>query len=494
MRIPFVGSLVNRNVNPSSFSGKDQLFTNCYPEVVKNPITGNARIFLNKRPGCSGTAVASVVGGSFGSCVWTSNSASSSPTVFSFTANGNLIKVFTQAAVQVGGNIANAIGCLFLTDTVISSTGNLTAIIVDSATNALEAWFFPEGGAWTQISDGDFPANLGTPEPITQYIAHMDGFMFVMSTNGKIWNSDLNSLANWTANAFITAQSMPDGGVGLARYKNLIVAFGRYTTEFFQNAGNATGSPLIGIPGSTLRIGAVQNALSARCILPVANTVYWIGVSSESGQKAVYRLNGFQAEKVSTPYIDKLLAENNIYGFAGAFTSHGLSHVVMYGASVATPVYCIDTDTWWQINTGSVVMGSVVGSINSGSSASYFVDTQDLSTKIFTISTALYQDDAAAYTMTVRTENQDFGADDYKFCSKLRVIGDRQSSASTLTISYSDDDFANFTTAGTVDLSTANHEIYRLGRFKRRAWRFEHAANTPCRLEAYDLEVDKGQH
>ena len=55
----------------------------------------------------------------------------------------------------------------------------------------------------------------------------MDGYTFVMCTNGQIWNSDLNSVEDWTLASvqYVTAQKKPDAGVGIALYQNSIVAF-----------------------------------------------------------------------------------------------------------------------------------------------------------------------------------------------------------------------------------------------------------------------------
>ncbi len=505
IRIPLVGSLTNRNDRPPST--KDQQFINCFPEVVRNPITGQGKVYLNKRTGFSfsSTFVSGGVG-SYGSVLWTGNSAAISPPVVSFYDSG-----FSRTSVwdaqgsgtQIGGNIANTNACLSLSETMVSTTSNLVGYFVDSGTSLIEAWFFPQGGAWTQITDADFPPNIGTPEPLATASGpvHMDGYMFVMTNNGKIWNSDINSVSAWTASSYITAQASPDGGMGLARYRNLIVAFGKNSVEFFENRGNATGSPLSSIPSATIRVGCVQFNKVYRSILNVGDTVYWIGVETGSHRIGIYRLNGYQAEKVSTPFIDKILNDNSqnlILGFAGAMTMHGQTHIYMFSGSLNySYVFCPDTNIWWiNLTLDNQQPLSIVGSNISDTSSglySYYVNNQNA--QVASTLQGSFTDDAQAYTMTVRTDNIDHGTMNRKFYERIRVVGDIQSSASNISISFSDDDFATFSTARTIDMSSHSAMamgLTRLGSARRRSWKLEHSANTPCRLEAIEIGYVKG--
>ena len=496
-RIPLVGSLINRNANPSSFATKDQLFVNCYPEIVRNPITAAQRVYLYKRLGYTNSAIAGLSSGSFGGTVWSGKADGTAPILLSFVKSGGTNTQVFNGTSQVGGDIATTNNCLALTETMVSTTSNLVGYFVNSGSSLYEAWFFPESGAWTKISDADFPPNLGTPEPLAMGCgpAFMDGYMFVMTTNGKVWNSDLNSVSAWTANSYITAQSSPDGGVGVARYKNLIVAFGAKTIEFFQNTGNPTGSPLTVVANATIRIGASNSVSSGtistnwNCILPYGDTIYWIGVDGASGRKSVYRLNGFTAQKVSTPYIDKLLNELNGPGaprsFAGAMLAHGMSHIVMVDQSGSIMYcYCVDTDFWWQFTSPNPSPSCVVSDGNTTKLSSIG------STFNGTVAQSTFTDSGAAFTQTVQTEPLDFGTMRRKSWLALRVVGDIQSSTSNISISWSDDDYATFSTPVTIDMSSLadmNSGISRLGQSRRRAWKLTHAANTPNRMEAIEI-------
>jgi hypothetical protein len=316
--------------------------------------------------------------------------------------------------------------------------------------------------------------------------------MYVMTTNGKIWNSDINSLANWTASAFNTAQSYPDGGCGLGRYKDLIVAFGKSSIEFFQDVG-LTPSPIISIGNSINRIGAVSpSTTSAQTVFQTGNTIYFIGVNSETGQKGFYRINGFIAEKVSNPAIDKLINLATITGITGSFTTHGVAHILMYTAIGAAKkhCYCIDTNTWWILTVaGDITPMAIVGSLG----VSAFNVSSDA--KIYSIypTNPLYQDAGVAYTQTIQLENMDMGTQNRKIWKRIRPICDPQTTISNLSISYSDDDHATYSTARNIDLgipAEVARGLLRLGTSRRRSWKLEHNANGPNRMESIEIEYE----
>ena len=502
-RIPLVGSYTNRNTNPSGFLTKDQQFINCFPTVVENQITGKKDLKLNKRNGfTASSALSGVAEGLFGQCVWTGHSNIKSPVMLAYGNTGSTSMSFWDAvtSTKIGGDISTVYACYGVSETLISGTSNLVAILGDSSTSALEAWFLAEGGAWTQITDADFPANLGTPEVIVGNAAHLGGYMFVMTRKGNVWNSDLNSLSSWSANNFIAAQIMPDTGVGLAKYGDTIAAFGKFSIEFFRNNGNPSGSPLVRIESATVRMGALPYSYpdvdsgGTSTIFPFGDTVYFLGIAPESGAIGMYRLNGGKPDKVSNEAIDILLAAGNLLGIVGSMTLFGMTHIVMRTTGLSglgIPCFCVELNFWWIVKfaNGETPLAVAGGSpINNSTQFNAFNALS--SAKIFKITSgsAIYQDDGSAYTMTVQTENIDFGTDAVKFMPRLRIIGDTQSSTSNLAVSYSDDDFANFTSAGNIDLSSADKSIGPLGQFRRRSIKLTHAANTPCRLEAMEFQ------
>ena len=482
LRFPLVGSYTSRNINPNSFATKDQQFINCIPEIVKNQLTGKAKAFLHKRPGyekgpaLTGVASAGTVGAigasrSLGLAAGFINTGGASTSVWDLATSS-----------KVGGDIANTSDVLALTETTISGTDYLVGNFLD--TGVIEQWYFPAAGAWTQVTDSDFPTIVGAP-------AHMDGFVFNMTSTGRIYNSDLNSVSSYNPTNFITADLSPDGGVTVARHNNIIIGFGHRSTEFFENKGHATGSPLSRVGG--FRLGAAVYGVSNHpTVLNAYDTVYWIATSHDAAVLGLYRFNGMSPEKISSGHVDRLLASGALNGIIGTLSLHGLNHVCLQG-SAGVFCYCIETGIWWELvlASGEPVAMTAASVATPSAATSYFIGSNNARSNEIPPSSPVYQDDGAAYTMTVQTDNIDADTDRVKFWKKLRVIADRQSSGA-VGVAWADDDFTSYTTATNVDITSDQSWLTRLGSSRRRSWKFTHSANTPCRIEAVEIYYELG--
>lgn len=496
VRIPLVGSLTNRNlyVIDSTWGTVDQRFENCYPEVVTNPIQGQRRTWLYKRLGTLHSATAGAGYTAMeGGAVWTSGSGGVNG-VMSFLSGTTLKLYKTSSAAVIGTSIANIStpGAL-IAETLISDVPNLTILAFKSTDGYVHAWFYPDGGSFTEITSGNYPSNQSPQLYTVGDAAHMDGYMFVMDANGNIWNSDLNSLANWTATSKLPANAYADGGAGVCRYGNYIVGFGLASIEFLRNVGNPSGSPLARVAGVN-GIGCLSKN-AQRAYLNVGGDVYFIGIETSPGRQGFFKLNdtGYPA-KVSTPAIDRYLTANGSARIAGAFNMHGMVHILLYsGAGTGSqPCYCVDTNTWWYMkaSTGQNYWNCALGV----SGAAYFtapVSAQGIYRAL--PSGATYQDDSTAYTATIQTSLIDFGNNRRKFFKSLELIGDLQTTSGNTAISWSDNDYQSFGTAVNVDMATARPRISRLGMAQRRSFKITDAINRPFRLEAMEIEYEEGK-
>lgn len=495
-RLPLVGSYIARKSNPAAGDSRDQRFVNCFPEIIQNPITKKATIYLQKRHGCTGTSdVSGGAIGRYGSVIWASNistGAIKAPVVQSFLKSTSTMTMFVDVNGgngQVGGDVANTNECLFMSETSISAVGNLTASLVDSSTGAIEAWFFPTGGAWTQITDGDFPTNIAAAH------CHMDGYMFVMTEGGRIYNSDLNSLSSWNPTNFITASSSGDGGAGCLHYRNFILGFGDYSLEFFVNSGNATGSILSRLADATIPIGALRTGNSRPpSIRIVGDAVYWIGVNADSGTRGIYKLVGMKHEKISTPAIDGLIAASRIKFIIGSFTMFGMTHVVFDTTAANSPMcYCVETGFWWMLIISPLQPVSMNGAPGSSYLSKSFLACAN-SAKVYTFDQSIdaWQDATSTYLVTAQTQSSDLGTSRLKIYDALTVIADVEASTSQLSIATSDDDGVTFTNQRTINLSSLNTRTTRWGASRKRAWQFTHQSPAPFRIEAIEIEYKLG--
>ena len=215
--------------------------------------------------------------------------------------------------------------------------------------------------------------------------------------------------------------------------------------------------------------------------------------SLPEGGISIYQYDG-SISRISTPELDEMLdlvGPNNISLTTERW--YGLSFVVV-NANLTTYVYCIEDKTWWE-RPGTRLWYRCAGNSIGNTLYTYGISNTSTGGKVYVINPTAFtfQDDSVAYTAVWQTSPEDNGTSKRKFCGEIDLVCDREIEASALTLMYSDDDYASFTTWGTIDLSDARPRATRLGSYIRRAWRGEHSANTPFRIRYLEGQVEIGQ-
>ena len=459
---------------------KDQRFVNCFTERVVNGYTGKTTLYLVKRPGFASSITPQA--GSMGNAllVWTGNG---QKVMSAFGAtNSSIYDSTTQLVTNAADTTAITGLAKAIVETELSGTATLYIPSSDST-----AWFYQNAGTVTKIVDADFPGNAGFV--LAGSGAPMDGYMFQMTTDGKIWNSDLNSISAWTATSFVTANSYPDKGIGCVRKGDKIMAFGTETCQFYYNAGLATGSPLARVEPMTIKIGCVN----ADAICQVGDTVYWAGSPPEGGISIHSYGSGYA--RVSTPEIDSIVllaGASNITLASGSWYGR---HFIVVSAGANTFAYCVEEKEWFEMSS-TVNLWYKSSGVSAGSpQVNYWISNTSTSGKVFVINPASlqYQDNGIAFTATIQTSLIGEG-NKRTFWDELEVIGDQQDSSSPLTVSVNDNDYdaSSTKTIGTVDLADARPRLVRCGAAYRRSWILTHSANTPMRIEAIAGHIQVG--
>lgn len=512
-----MGSIITRPAEGSTTKIQySQRFENCWPEIVKNAVTGQAGLVLTKRPGFTPYGLAApFVPCKSANVSWTGYSPAP-VAVFGVidpsAATGDLKIGYVDTTagtpfVTIGAVIAAIVvnEPVRINETRISNQSYLTVVASLAAAGATQAWFLLQGAAgFTQIVSANYPPQQATPLRTVGNFAHMDGYAFIMDVNGKVWNSDLNSLVNWTATSFIDASSSPDGGAGVVRSKSYIIAFGTQSIDPLYNAGNATGSPLDRVKGASIGIGAAK-ATDGATILPVGDSIYFIGVQRESGQYGVYVITGAAHQKISRITEDKLITAafraGLSYAIAGAVTWHGAQHLIFIAPdnSVYVPnlAYCIDTGVWWVLaieKTSGVYNGSIASVL--GLNGSGYVFGTGATNFFYASNDETYVDIFTSVRLRVRTDEIDHGTRNRKFYKSIELVGEIRETTGNTTITYTDNDNLTWTTAGTVDMSAVpplRPRLTRLGSGARRGWGVEDQVNAPFRASAIDIEFEVGK-
>jgi len=327
-------------------------------------------------------------------------------------------------------------------------------------------------------------------------MVHMDGYAFVMDKNGRIYNSDLNTLTTWASTSFLESQVYPDNGVGLARIKDLVIAISSSSIEFFRNSGNATGSVLTRIASAAKRVGGrpeyIFNLDTYETIRVVNDDVYFIGTSPDSSATGVFRIRGGDVTRISNQMIDNAITFPYFWGFAGVIQMYQMNHLILTTSAIVAAeesyCYCIETGNWWIFKADYASQRPISCASGGTFSSSYLNFTSIL---MGGSASASFSDNGSTYTMTVQTETMDFGTDDLKEFRSLRLIADTQTVPGNLTVSFSNDDFVSFSTPKNINMTLQQKKLEAgLGWGRQRAFKLEETVNRPCRIKFMDVTWD----
>lgn len=326
-----------------------------------------------------------------------------------------------------------------------------------------------------KILDAQYPGNNSLPT--TGRFVQLDGTVYVMDTRGNVWGADVNSATSWTSTNYINTQEYVDPGIGVARLGRMLIGFSANSTEFFYNAGNATGSPLARVQGATSRTGCVNQY--AYC--DFGDTVAFIG--RLDGATGVYLLNGTNPVKISDSVIDALLSASNVSNARlNTLVSWGQPRLVLTLSSSSTNMHAYDPATkfWhpWTLDdplsqSDTQSFSTTIGAVYVGASNSTYM--------------AIGNSPATAALQIGRLANGR-----RVFVNSLRLIGDRAVSTLNIGIAMSYDDGQNFSTARDIDVSKENQILYRLGSGRTahvRITGLSGVSSRPHRLEAIELDL-----
>jgi len=354
----------------------------------------------------------------------------------------------------------------------------------------------------TDNSDPDSQANdyvrssasAGDPEyPATTVpgLVVIDGITFVMDSNGTIYNSQIDNPFSWLAQDFISAEIDSDDGVAIAKHLNYAVAFGEWTTEIFYNAGSSPGSPLARIQSSIIRIGCS----GAYTVAEGEGILMWVG-KGRDGNPSVQLMSGLNPSRVSTKPIEKILeAEgsgiSNAYAYFLKTQGHYFYVLTLPTTAQATLVYDIVDGQWCEWTSYDGATESYFDGISAADVSDTLLIQHRTDGDLYAVSPTTYQDNSNDIKFKIVTREIDFDNNKTKFHHILELIGDRATTASQVSVRWTDDDYQNWSTARTVDMNK-RATLFSLGRFQRRAFEMTHTANTSLRLSAMEITGELG--
>jgi hypothetical protein len=392
-----------------------------------------------------------------------------------------------------------------ITATGIATDTHIVANLTGVGTSGVSTW---------TVSVSQTLASVGSPISMSSPIipirnlaygcAYLDGSVYVLTTDGRIYGSNLEDTTAWNALNYLTKTSEADGGVALCKHLNYIMAWGGWSCEVFYDAGNSVGSPLNRYDAAKTEIGCAAGT----SVVQFSGTVGWIGQSREGG-KGVFLLEGLTPRKVSTTSIDNFLNQSVLNNGgtpkvrAWAITIAGHSFYVFSLKDLGiTFAYDLIQNEWYPwtttTQTGLVLSEGYLTSefFAAALGSSYTLDGSN--GNVYTVSTQQYSDGVNTNSATglnpiswrVVTDNIDGETNTRKFFHSVEVIGDRV--GATMQVRHTDDDFATWSPYRPVQLIQSRPIIYQGGSSRKRAYEFYCTDNQPIRLHSAEFHVKTG--
>lgn len=413
-----------------------------------------------------------------------------------------------------------------------------------AATDFTKGAVIDSNGNWTEITDTDF-----TGLSKCSNFCGLDGYLFIATTNNRIYNSGQNAATTWSALDFLTAHDAPGRIMWLSKIRHYLIAFKDKSIEFFEDLGNpAPGSPLEPRKSLNRKIGLLHR----NTIQEVSDGIIFAGVS-ESGVSKIYKINSASLEitPISNRYLEQQLVMLKVVttitdysvdatatgSFLGQSQTFSFGNKEFYTINLNdldsnkqkfTQVYDNTLGTWTSWASCCTVSGTLDSMGFRGSQARsaasgtvmhpVFVVNNGILTTTPCImamdtstSVAFYDrdDNGGAqnlYPFSWTTDQLDFGSRKRKFCDEVEVhySGDSsetpsRTASTSLTVQYRDWDY-NTTAAYTVTRSLyydlgggVRCRASRWGNFRKRSFSVTQSAASPFRIWGLEIRYNEGE-
>lgn len=418
---------------------------------------------------------------------------------------GGQVSIATQQGLTLGTGIGdNRICC------VIQSPWEITTVKWNCTGNVI-----PTGLQYSLGQSYTAPPLVGGGLGLYQLVPGimlLDNTYYVMDQTGKLWASAIGDPTTWPAINYVQVDATIGVPVALNRLGPYLVAFGTRGTQLFYDAGNSPGAPIQAVQGGIFLHGMPQWA--SFTIAASEDSLLWLGTSTE-GNLAVKRMTGAQIMTVSSESVERYLNAYFSQGGASAILDSAIATVrgclirtagheffvlsnLAYtsgsaGTGGATLTYDLKTNNWvvWTQQT-TLAYGEGAfrahSAINFGSQESYLPDITNGT--LYQMNSNTYQDNGQTINVLIQTDEYSWGNQRTKLIPATYPLLDTVNT--TVNLSWTNDDYATFSTPQPINTSTSKKQLIRCGSTVQRAWQLTHTDNTPMRFYALEVEVVPG--
>lgn len=344
------------------------------------------------------------------------------------------------------------------------------------------------GSTITQVTDANYKSFNVQPG-----IAYLDQVYYVIEIGGKILGSGLGDPTTWPALDFVQADPEYGGGVTVCRHLNYLLAYYNFGMQVYYDANaapNGQGIALNPVLSASFRVGCC----SAFTVVEMADNNFWVAQDALYG-RSVVMMTGLTMATISTPFIEKILNNPAIdwsIGIASKTWADGVKFgghqfyvltLSNLGFSLAFDLNTKQWAVWTSIvggaETAFIGRHSFQDGFNGQSGNTWMLDTN--TGYVIKVDPTVYTESTGwGIHVQAVTPNMDWGTLNWKRFGYMNQFADTVNT--TVSVSYSDNDYQTFSTARTIDLNTVRKQLRNCGSSRRRAWKIEHTDNTPLRL------------
>lgn len=350
-----------------------------------------------------------------------------------------------------------------------------------------QALWVLDGSTVTKVTDMGYPATTAPG------IAVLNTRAYIVDTTGLIRWCNPSDPFHWPSLNALGADYEDDPAVAIAKYQNYIVVFGTYTTQMFYDTG---AGPPASVLAPYLNSSQKMGCAAAATLCNLGSTLAWVSQTQQLHRQVVV-FNGLNAQVISTPYIEKLLAQAAAPSAVTASIGGHLFYILNVGATLPSFVYDFSSKNWYEWSTKVTQVGQASeGACNFAAATTTFTATGDYllaptGGALYRLDDSAYADGSLTFQVRLQTPKIDNGNNRKKFWGQVEIIGDRNF-GELISLEFSDDDYQTWSTPRSVNMFDPRPILYRNGSSRRRAFRAIQDDANPMRLQALEQTLEQG--
>lgn len=242
-----------------------------------------------------------------------------------FAVIGNTVLLLTNGVASTIGTIGTNSGLVFMDDNGVQLciVDGSAGYLVDLTTMVM-----------TTITDPDFPSGC------IQVVEQDTYFIVFDAGTEQFYISGQRDGSTWNPLDFASAEGAPDPIVGMISDHRELVFLGSQSTEFYYNSGDAD-FPFTRREGAFIEQGIVAPFSVAK----MDNSIFWLG-ADKKGQGIVWKVNGYQPQRVSTHAVEFAIQNYSTISDARAIVYQDRGHTFyLLVFPTAGKAWCYDAAT-----------------------------------------------------------------------------------------------------------------------------------------------------